>query len=124
MKKWSILLFMVLAFVIAIGCNSSSSSESSTDSPKTSAVSIAWTANKEQGVNQSGGGYKVYYSRTSGFNTEIADSVDVPWASGTTTPVSTLLNLTSGTYYIKVIAYSAVNSSGSSSSSEITVTVP
>lgn len=70
-------------------------------------INISWTANKEADVNSSGGGYKIYYSKTSSF--KITDSgvsvIDVPYTStSTTTPV-----LSKGTWYFRVVAYSAVD---------------
>ena len=89
-----------------------------------SSILVSWTANREQGVNQTGGGYKVYYSTTPGFDPASAPLVNVPWISGPTAPVSTILAFTVGTYYIKVVAYSTLNSTGSLSSLETSVTAP
>ena len=97
-------------------------------SPK---IQVTWTANRENAVNKSGGGYRVYYSRTSGFSISGATYVDVPYVSGASTPVTvTLSNLLKGNYYIKVVAYSSLNSPGetsgttSSPSAETSITVP
>lgn len=87
-------------------------------------VVVTWTANRELGVNASGGGYKVYYSQTSGFSTASASYVSAPWASGTSSPTTaTIPNLTPGMWYVKVLAYSALNTTGAISA-QLTVTVP
>jgi hypothetical protein len=83
------------------------------------AVTISWDPNRETAVNMSGGGYKVYISTSSGF--DITDAgvsvVDVPFVSGPTAPTSTSLQLLSATtYYARVIAYSALNPPGGSTS--------
>lgn len=90
----------------------------------TSTVAVSWDANRESGVNSAGGGYKVYHSTTSGFSISGASFVDVPYVTGPNAPTSTTLSLASGTHYIKVVAYSAVNPSGSAASAQIAVTVP
>ena len=92
-------------------------------------VQVSWAANREAAVNKSGGGYRVYYSKTQGFDVAGASSVNVPFQSGTAAPTSTKLSLSSGTYYIKVVAYSSlVGPSGAASTSapstEISVVVP
>lgn len=94
-------------------------------------IQVTWTANRETAVNKTGGGYKVYYSRTSGFGLSGVSYVDVPYVSGAAAPVTTTLsNLIKGTYYIKVVAYSSLNTPGgsggttSSASTEISINVP
>lgn len=98
----------------ATGCDMVSQSNTST-SAETSfptgslTAQISWTANRETAVNTTGGGYKVYYSRQSGFSLASAQVVNVPYVSGTSAPTSTTLtSLASGTYYIKVVAYSTL----------------
>ncbi|MCX6112417.1 MAG: hypothetical protein NTY22_03915 [Proteobacteria bacterium] len=89
-------------------------------------VTVSWTANNEVTVNTSGGGYIVYYSDKQGFDTSSADSVDVPYESGSKAPISTTLSLTPGTWYIKVAAYGnsiTGNKVHSSSSNEYTLQV-
>jgi hypothetical protein len=85
---------------------------------------ISWSANHEAAVNRTGGGYRLYYSTTPNFAIGSATPVDVPYASGPTSPVTTTLTLASGTYYVKVAAYSALNTAGSVPSAEIQVVVP
>ena len=89
-------------------------------------IVVSWTENRETGVNATGGGYKVYYSTNSGF--AITDlgvtEVDVPYVSGPTAPTTTTLtSLSPSTYYIKVVAYSTLNSSGSSPTGQICAAV-
>jgi hypothetical protein len=107
-----IILFMGLALG---GCGGGS-----TISCKTTAcsVTVSWAANREAAVNSSGGGYTLYYSNTPGFNLTDSGvtSVPVPF-NGTATPTSTTLSLFSGTYYFKVVAYSALNPPGGSGGS-------
>lgn len=92
-----------------------------------SKVQVSWTANRENAVNIPGGGYKVYYSKTASFDVAAAPSVDVPFGSAPTS--ATLRNLSSGTYYVKVVAYSAIigpsgRASASAPSAEVSVVVP
>jgi hypothetical protein len=94
-------------------------------------ILVSWSANREKAVNTTGGGYLVYYSTTTPVNTSTATSVDVPYVSGSTSPTSkTITGLSCGTWHFRVVAYSAIHPSGSSSgsrsadSSEVTVTVP
>jgi hypothetical protein len=83
------------------------------------ALTISWEPNRETAVNTTDGGYKVYYDTN-----PIADipdpavtEVDVPYVSGPTAPTSTSLKLLSGpTYYFRVVAYSALNPPGGSTS--------
>ncbi|GAB4348928.1 MAG: hypothetical protein Kow006_10030 [Gammaproteobacteria bacterium] len=89
-----------------------------------STVTVSWTANVEAAVNSAGGGYRVYYSTTPGFDIATANFVDVPYTAGPAAPTSTDLQLATGTHYIKVTAYSALNPSGSASSAQITVVTP
>ena len=82
-------------------------------------VDVTWTANREKAVNSAGGGYKVYYSRVSGFDIGTASVVNVPYVSGPAAPVTaTLTNLLYGTTYFKVVAYSALNAPGTTSGSQ------
>ena len=90
----------------------------------TANVQVSWVANREAAVNRTGGGYRVYASRTSGFNIASASFVDVPFDSGAAAPTSTNLMLSSGDNFIKVLAYSALNPNGSDPSAQITVSVP
>lgn len=78
-------------------------------------ILISWDANREKAVNSTHGGYKVYYSQTPGFELNSATMIDVPYVSGPLAPTSTkLTNLVSGTYYLRIIAYSGLTLPGSS----------
>ena len=95
-------------------------------------VTISWNPNRETAVNTTGGGYKVYYSSTSGFNiTDTGVSViDVPFVAPPRAPTSVNIDLLSGRYYFRVVAYSALispwGSGGSTSmpSAQISILVP
>lgn len=91
---------------------------------------ISWTANREAAVNRSGGGYLVYISNTSGASLGSITPIQVPYVSGSSAPTSLdLQNLSPGTYYVRVVAYSAMTStahptgSSSQASSEIAFVV-
>lgn len=87
-------------------------------------VEISWTPNRETAVNAPGGGYRVYYATTSGFDLAAAPVVDVPYQGTVPTPTSAVIRLSSGIHYIKIIAYSALNPGGSLASDESEVVVP
>ena len=87
-------------------------------------VEISWTPNRETAVNAPGGGYRVYHATTSGFDLATAAAVDVPYQGEAPTPTRAVINLPSGTHYIKVTAYSALNPTGSLASDESEVVVP
>lgn len=87
-------------------------------------VEVSWTPNRETVVNAPGGGYRVYYATTSGFDLAAASVVDVPYQGTAPTPARAVINLPSGIHYIKVTAYSALNPSGSLASDESEVIVP
>lgn len=94
--------------------------------PGTNTVTVTWEANPETPVNEAGGGYKVYYSKKSGFsvNDPKVSSNDVPYVAGPSAPTSTTLILEDGTWYIKVVAYMdfyGVSTSRPSSQKSITV---
>jgi hypothetical protein len=88
-------------------------------------VRISWAANREAAVNRAGGGYWVYVGTSPNFdiNTAIV-GVTVPYVLGPLAPTTAAVQLASGTYYIKVVAYSSLNPTGSVPSSEFSVTVP
>jgi len=100
----------------------------STGTPQTLNVTVSWTANNEAKVNTTGGGYTVYYSQSSGFN--IGDAgvtpITVPYAAGATSPTSTVIPLSSGTYYVRVAAFGLTLGTNhpSLASPQTVVTVP
>jgi|GEM_PF-1299627 len=94
-------------------------------------ATLTWTASRESAVNRTGGGYRVYACDYSGFSLADAVVTDVPFVSGPSVPASvTLAGLGSGSVYVRVVAYSALNAVGSTAgsqsdaSSQITVVVP
>ena len=107
-------------------CGGGSHSESG-GAPQTTqgsaVVAISWTANRETAVNAPGGGYRVYHSRSQGFDVSQAEYLDVPHQTAGT-PNQAAVTLPSGPNYIKVVAYSALNASGSEPSAEVAVIVP
>lgn len=92
--------------------------------PISASVLVSWTANKEIDVNTTGGGYRVYYSTGSGNSLTNGSFLDVPYVSGASAPTSTLLTLNSGIHRIDVVAYSALNPTGSARSQSIEIAVP
>lgn len=117
--RFPLLVSLALLASMSIGCSSGGGGSSTV-----SIVAVSWSENSESGVNSAGGGYKVYYSTTSGFSVSGANFVDVPWVSGPAAPTTVNLSLATGTHYIKVVAYSALNPSGSPASTQIAVVVP
>jgi len=120
--RFPLLISLALLVSVIIGCGSGSGSGGGSSTIST--IAVSWIANGESGVNSAGGGYKVYHSTTSGFSVSGAGFVDVPYVSGPIAPTTTNLSLATGTHYIKVVAYSALNPSGSPASTQIAVTVP
>lgn len=87
-------------------------------------VRVSWTANRETSVNSTGGGYIVYYGTQAAFSVTNAPSVKVSYAAATGTPTSAVVpGLVAGTYYFKVVAFSAANPGGDLSD-EITLVIP
>ena len=76
------------------------------------AVVMRWEANRESAVNRAGGGYRVYRGNTTAFDPTTVTIFDVPYPA----PPQAILNVTPGTYYIKVTAYSELNPAGSTAS--------
>lgn len=111
------------------GCGGGNEADETTSSaPANQAIDgtvlISWTANRETAVNKPGGGYRVYYGTTPDFSIAGAPFVDVPYRAGPTAPTQASLALPAGTFFVKVVAYSSLNPSGSDPSAEVTVTVP
>lgn len=121
--RFPLLISLALLVSVIIGCGSGNGGDGG-GSSTISTIAVSWIENSESGVNSAGGGYKVYYSTTSGFSVSGAGFVDVPYVSGPIAPTTTNLSLATGTHYIKVVAYSALNPSGSPASAQIAVTVP
>lgn len=124
-------IFISIFGLLFVSCNSQLTSASKDATELTYSVTVSWAANIEKAVNQSGGGYRIYYSKQSSFEPSEGQFKSVQYISGSTTPTSaTISGLTKGTYYIKVVAFSSLpsvqdsTSSVSSPSSEVSVTVP
>lgn len=118
-------IFFIILLLVACGGGGGSSGE-----PKT--VTVSWETNRESAVNTSGGGYEIYYSKTSNFDIEYAGVtvIDVPYVSGTTAPTSKSIELSPGTYYFKIVAYAEISQPGTGSpsrsdpSTQLKVVVP
>ena len=128
--RLSLITVMTALMIIGSGCESNNSSSTSnvtstgstatvSSLPHTGKLLVSWAVNHEKSVNSSGGGYKVYYS-TSATITGSTPFVSIPYTSPTWT---LLTGLSTGTYFINVIAYSALNTSGSTAT-QITAAVP
>lgn len=121
-RLYTITTSLVLLF--AAGCGGGGGSGGVTTQ---STVQVSWTANRESAVNTTGGGYRVYYSQISGFSPGDAGVtvLDVPYVSGPAAPASASVVLSTGAYFFKVVAYSALaGGSESAPSAETPVTVP
>ncbi|MGE8723182.1 choice-of-anchor D domain-containing protein [Leptospira terpstrae] len=92
-------------------------------------VLVSWTGTNEKAVNDTDGGYKVCYSKTSGFtpvhNGTTIFCSDVPNTGGTT-PVSKVISVpTFGDWYFKVYSYGKYNTTGGTPSTQTSaVNVP
>ena len=125
MKAKPILMLLATSLLLVAcgGGGSDSAAPAAAPPPPPPMIRISWTANREAAVNSAGGGYKIHYSSTAGFSVPASNVIDVPFVSGTA-PTSANVTLASGRYYFKVVAYSALNTSGSAPSTEATVLVP
>lgn len=124
------LLFLFLSFLLLLtSCGGGGGSSAPPVPPPVCtapcAVTINWAANREAGVNNVGGGYRLYYASAPNVALGLATQVTVPHdpLSGLT-PTMAALQLTAGTWYVRVAAYSAVNTGGSTPSAELAVAVP
>lgn len=122
MQRMGSKLCVFFFIVLVSGCKGGGGSVS--PPPVNRSVQVSWAANHETEVNKAGGGYRVYSSRTSGFDIAAASMTDVPYTGGPTAPTSTVITLVTGNNFIKVVAYSAMNPGGSPPSAEISIAVP
>jgi len=100
--------------------NGGGGNNSCTASGTSGTVTVSWDANKETAVNSLGGGYIVYYSKTTGFNPADVgvNSKIVPYVSGANAPLSTTITTaTSGSWFIRIAAKSTLNAPGSTAGS-------
>ena len=117
---------VALVAVLAVGTLTTSGCGGGGDSsppPVTvHAVTISWAPNRETVVNSLGGGYIV--------NIDTQIPINVPYVSGLLAPTFTTVSLSTGTYTMSVVAYSALNPPGgisgstSAPSAPITLIVP
>jgi hypothetical protein len=138
-RDWKFGRMLICAVAVLLtACSSEKSAPKSVNSgtppaaaPTSVKIRVNWTANPEVDVNTTGGGYRVYYSKSPNVSISSGTFVNVPYVSGPTAPTTALLSgLTVGTYYVKVVAYSAYNPQGiiggnsSTGSSEVSLSVP
>ncbi|MFN8369289.1 MAG: hypothetical protein U0T83_01555 [Bacteriovoracaceae bacterium] len=116
---------LVLLFLISCGGGGGGETTSTSSGTPTTTrnVLVSWTANHEAKVNSINGGYKVCSGTSSTFTVNLSSCTDVPYVSGSSAPTSKTIQLTTGTWYIKVVAYSSLNAS-SSASTATQVVVP
>ena len=108
--------FLVLGLIVTIfilillpGCGGGNGGKGVP--PSSNTITVSWNPNKEKLVNSPGGGYKLYYSRSAGFNpaTPGVTVIDLPYISGSFSPTSKILTLSKGTWYCKLTAYINLN---------------
>jgi hypothetical protein len=116
-----LLNYFVLALSIFSLSNCEEEPDCSTSGDKT--VQVSWdTPHAYQITNVTGGGHRIYYSSEAGVDTS-SDVVDIPYASSPTS--GTIPDLKSGcSYYFRVQAYSALNTTGGGLSSESSIDIP
>lgn len=117
LSKLTIFISLILILLLLFGCGSIGSSGGNNGN---STISITWDANHETRVNNSGGGYRVYHSRSPGFSLDDPDAFmkEVPFVSGSQAPTTTTLTLENGTWYIKIVAFMDLNGESVSLPSE------
>jgi hypothetical protein len=129
-RKWFIRVVLSVFILLSLACTKNALLDESTliggKNPNAKTFRVSWTASKEKAVNRAGGGYKVYFSESSGFTISGAGVVDVPYVSGASSPTSATVEVDgSGTYYVKIKAYSSINGGSESEvSDETSVVVP
>ncbi|TGL41463.1 choice-of-anchor D domain-containing protein [Leptospira perdikensis] len=92
-------------------------------------ILVSWTAVKEKAANDTDGGYKVCYSKTTGFDPASVNGTtifcDTVANTGGNTPTSKTITVnTYGTWYIKVYAFGKYNTAGGTPSTQTSATVP
>ena len=120
MKREKVLGVVFIATTMLLsGCGGGGGGGSA---PPPHSVTLSWQANRESGVNSTGGGYQVSIS---------GQAINVPYnvASGVT-PTTTITSLYTGTYSATVRAYKALDPQGgttgslSAPSASISIVVP
>ncbi|PKA13531.1 hypothetical protein CH372_04225 [Leptospira meyeri] len=93
------------------------------------AVLVSWTAAKEKAPNDTDGGYKVCYSKTTGFDPAGVNGTtifcDTVANTGGNTPATKVISVNNhGTWYIKVYAFGKYKTTGGTPSTQISINVP
>lgn len=101
-------LSAVAALVFA-GCSSGGGSSPPPPPPGSHVVTVSWAPNREAGVNQAGGGYRVDITGQ--------PTVVVPWVSGALAPTTTDVTLATGSYTVTVTAFAALDAQGGATGS-------
>ena len=122
MKRFVVLIAVLSALLVFVSCSGGGGGDLLPVPITSHTVTLNWAANHEKGVNSPGGGYLVSVSSST-------NVIDVPYVSGLTTTTTTSVVLNTGRYTVKVSAYAALDSHGSTSGSisapsSITVRVP
>ncbi len=88
-------------------------------------VEIRWSASRAAAVNAAGGGYRIYHDTRANFvPVPGVNETDVPWPGSGQTPDHATVVLPAGTWYFKVVAYSALAGGQTSlPSAQTTVTI-
>ncbi|MBU45750.1 MAG: hypothetical protein CMN76_21260 [Spirochaetaceae bacterium] len=93
-------------------------------------ILVEWDQSIEKGVSDTGGGYAVCYSQTSGFDPADVDGSSifcelVSWPGAGDTPTSKVISVNyHGTWYIKVYAFAGFTPDGGPPSAQQSVAVP
>jgi len=113
----------LLACILAISCGSAKVGEKGVKGVPAD-VTLNWT-NREKAVNQAGGGYRIYHSTTANFSLSGLTPVDLPYVSGATAPNTyTFSQLSPGTHYFKIVAYSSLSGGQTSEATQVSYTIP
>jgi hypothetical protein len=125
MRKW-----LVITALLIGGCGGGGGGAATSTTPPSTPtaiyhnVTISWVANREKGVNSTGGGYKISISGAS------SSQINVPYVSGLSAPTSTIVPLSAGSYTATITAYAALDAAGGTTgtvsvpSAPILITVP
>lgn len=122
---------VVMLLLVLTGCGKSSGEGAISVTPapifkhytRTGKFEVSFAPNRESGVNSPGGGYKIYYGRDEAVSSA-TPFINVPFSGEGAAPSARFEGLESGTYHIHVVAYSALNPSGSNPVKQAVVVVP
>jgi len=120
---------VLLSALLLAGCGGSGGSGggSAASAPVKHAVRVSWNASRAASVNRSGGGYHVFYSQNPSFRPgdRGVGEINVPFQTGSSkAPTTTTINLGSGTWTIRVQAYSALTPPGGSGGGTSALSAP